>query len=290
MTIRKLLALGVNKLKPLSPTPRLDSEVLLAHVLGIDRAALPRDRDKEITTSAESNFMSFLERRINREPVHYIVGYREFWSITFRLDHGVLIPRPETELLVERALEILQEGVNGKHNSPVQVADLGTGCGNIAIALASEINDCVIYAIDISQKALECARGNVEDNGLTGKIELLWGDLFEPLFSRKRKLDMIVSNPPYISSEEMKELPPEVREYEPHLALNAGEEGLDYLKRIIDGAPEHLKPGGALVMETGFDQGDAVLQLIEEKGTYMGSKVTQDYAGLDRVVSAFIKS
>ncbi len=288
MTISELLTEGSKELKPFSSTPRLDAEVLLAHALEKGRENLFRDRDEKPSRSVEAAFRSLLSRRRNREPVHYIVGQREFWSLPFKVDHGVLIPRPETELVVETALRIFREQTETANGTPVRIVDLGTGSGNIAVALAGEIDHCVIYAVDASHQALECARENIENNGVSDKVKLLWGDLFEPLPPERCRLDMIVSNPPYVSSAEMEELQPEVRDYEPRQALHGGGDGLHYLRRIIDRSPEYLKPGGALVLEIGCGRGEAVLRLMEERGAYHGRRIDRDYAGLDRVVSGFV--
>lgn len=288
MTIGELIIIASKELKTVSPTPRLDAEVLLAHAMRTDRTALIRNGSEELPRSVESDFRAMLERRKGREPVHYIVGYREFWSLRFKVEHGVLIPRPETEIVVETALAILNERRESANGGVIRVADLGTGCGNIAVALAAEISQCLIYAVDNSQKALECARENAENSGVADSVEFLWGDLFEPLSLKGHKLDMIVSNPPYVSSAEMEELPAGVRCFEPHSALYGGEDGLRYLRRIIEQAPEYLKPSGALVLEIGCNQGEAAVKLVEGVGAYRKYKITKDYAGLDRVISALI--
>jgi release factor glutamine methyltransferase len=287
MTIGELLAQGKDKLKPCSATPGLDAEVFLAAILRTDRAALIRDRDEELRQDVMIEFRALLERRERHEPVHYILGQREFWSITFKVRRGVLIPRPETELVVETSLHILKALAGSGAGAPIRVADLGTGCGNIAVALALELPDCVIDAVDISEEALECARENVDDNGVAHRVRLHRGDFFEPLSVEGHKFDVIVSNPPYVSSEEMKELPPEVKDYEPHLALHGGKEGLHYLRQIIDLSPQYLKTGGAVVLELGMQQGKPVLQLMEKRGRYSRCEIIKDYAGLDRVALAY---
>lgn len=284
MTIGEWLTLGWRELDPFTATPRLDAEVLLAQALETDREALIRDRDEEIPARAAQDFREMLQRRKNHEPVHYISSQREFWSLPFHLNGDVFIPRPETELVVERALEMMSE--RPRQGAPILAADLCTGSGNIAAALATEFPGCTVHAVDISTKALACARDNLENLGLAGRVKLLKGDLFSPLRGMAGMLDLIVSNPPYVTAAEMEELPPEVCHYEPHLALYGGPDGLDHLRRIIAAAPDYLKAGGALVMEMGKYQGETLLRLMEAQGWYNNFKIGKDYAGLARVISA----
>ena len=290
MTLDELLIEGRRALEPCSTTPALDAEVLLAHLLQKDRAALIRDGEQELPPDMVKGFRALLERRVGHEPVHYIIGRREFWTISFKIHRGVLIPRPETELVVETALGILRNRPVLAGDASACLADLGTGSGNISVALACELPGCTVHAVDVSPEALRCARENAESSGVADRVKFHLGDLFDPLSAEGPEFDIIVSNPPYVSTPEMEELPSEVRDYEPHGALHGGEEGLCFLRRIIDRSPEYLRPGGALVLEIGSGQGESVLKLMEGRGVYRGCEIIRDYARLDRVALAYAES
>jgi len=247
-------------------------------------------------------FHRLLGRRLHREPVAYILGKKEFWSLPLKVTPAVLIPRPETEVLVEAILARLRRewpvasgpwpaNSNDLHWSPVTghrslvVVDLGTGSGAIALALASELPHARIYAADLSKEALTIARENVKALQLVGRILFLQGDLFDPLheLGLEGKVDVIASNPPYIPSEELPRLQPELQ-YEPRVALDGGPDGLALHRRIMAEAPWFLKPGGLLALEVGADQAGSVVELLDEGGSFEAVEVIKDYAGHDRVI------
>ncbi len=253
-------------------SPRLDAEVLLAHVLGVPRIRLYTEFDKPLEPAEVAAYREAVRRRARREPVAYITGEREFWSLRLRVDPRVLIPRPETEVLVETCLARMgAEGV---------LLDLGTGSGAVALALLSERPGWRAVGVDVSAGALEVARGNARSLGLAERLDLRAGDLYGPVAGER--FDLIVSNPPYVPSAELDRLEPEVSRYEPRGALDGGPDGLAVLRRIAGRARHHLEPGGFLAVEIGAGQGPAVRQLLEGAGL-AGVRVVPDHAGRDRV-------
>lgn len=256
-------------------TPQLDAEVLLEYVLGADRTYLISHPERRIEQNELTNYHSLLERRERREPLPYITGKREFWSLEFDVTPSVLIPRPETETLVEEAISRLY--------GPVLIADIGVGSGAIAVALAKELPEARILGTDLSPEAMEVAAANVAKHKVGGRVTLLLGDLLEPLDAAfEESLDAIVSNPPYIPSDEIDTLQPEITRYEPRQALDGGPDGLDFHRRILDEARRFLKPGGYVLLETGAEQGEAALKIAHELG-YRNLMIRKDLAKLDRV-------
>lgn len=256
---------------------RLDSELLLAKALGEDRLYLYLNWPKPLEPAELEAFKALLKRRLAREPVAYIVGRKAFYNLELEVGPAALIPRPETETLVEAALALLPQ------DSTAEVADLGTGCGNIAFALAQERPGIRAIATDVSTEALGQARRNAQNLGLDGRVEFLSGDLFAPLSGRR--LDMILMNPPYVSEAEYATLAPEIVAFEPALALLAGPDGLAVINRLVAQAPEHLKPGGFLLFEIGSGQGDEVRRLLGQ-GPWIETDVLPDLAGRERVAKA----
>jgi release factor glutamine methyltransferase len=226
-----------------------------------------------------------IQRRISGEPLQYILGRQEFWSIDFKVDPRVLIPRPETELLVEQSLLILSE--NSFKRIP-SVLEIGTGSGAIAIALAKEVRNIFLVATDISREALGLAKENAKSAGVRHQIKFVNGDLFGPLRSSKEEgpFDMILSNPPYIHHLEIQALAREVRDYEPVIALDGGEDGLEFYRRIIPEAPFYLREGGWLLLEVGQGQGPLISKLIEEEGDFLKPECIPDLSGIERVIKA----
>ena len=252
---------------------KTDTFLLLEAAAGITKAGYLLDPDKQLSASEYELFDGFLKRRMQHEPCQYIIGQTEFYGLSFLVNEHVLIPRQDTELLVEEALKTTAEDS--------RVLDLCTGSGAVAVAIKHSRPDAAVTALDISKEALETAKKNAEKNGCG--IEFLVSDLFEDL-GAERKFDVIVSNPPYISETEYETLMPEVKDHEPSLALLAGEEGLDIYRRLIAEAPRYLAKGGALLVEIGCSQAEAVSRLFKENG-FKEIKVIKDLAGLDRVVS-----
>lgn len=252
---------------------KTDTFLLLEAAAGITKAGYLLDPDKQLSASEYELFDGFLKRRMQHEPCQYIIGQTEFYGLSFLVNEHVLIPRQDTELLVEETLKTTAEDS--------RVLDLCTGSGAVAVAIKHSRPDAAVTALDISKEALETAKKNAEKNGCG--IEFLVSDLFEDL-GAERKFDVIVSNPPYISETEYETLMPEVKDHEPSLALLAGEEGLDIYRRLIAEAPRYLAKGGALLVEIGCSQAEAVSRLFKENG-FKEIKVIKDLAGLDRVVS-----
>lgn len=266
------------------PHARYNIEILLGHVLEKRRAELYCDYNYLLSPSELERVRGYVEKRLNHWPLWHIVGRVEFFGIELSVDSRVLIPRPETEVLVEAALRELsakpREGVR-------YIADIGTGSGNIAIALAKGHAGVFIYATDISSDALEIAEANARASGADGAISFLKGDLLEPFEQLGGgSLEMILSNPPYISSREWEELPLEVREREPRIALYGGRDGLDLIRELVARAPCVLEPGGHLMLEVGSGQAGAVRAMADMSGRYASVAVYRDYAGVDRLVHA----
>jgi len=266
---RRLGAAGVS-------TSGLDSHVLLAHCIGRDRQFLYAHPERNLSGAEEKRFHALVARREKGEPVAYITGRKEFWSLTFEVTPDVLVPRPDTEILVETVLKLF-----GRRER-VRILEIGTGSGAISVALASELERASITATDSSPKALEVAGRNAANNDVGERISFLCGDLFEPV---RGIYDIVVSNPPYIAEEEFELLSPEVREYEPRRALVGGPTGTEFHRRLIEGAGRFLEVGGWLAMELGARQGDAVEKMLHESG-YYDSIFHRDYAGIERVVLA----
>lgn len=264
-------------------TPRLDAEVLLRHVLDRDRAwmlAHYRDRlDEELL----SIFERAVERRAEREPLQYITGKQEFWGLEFTVSPEVLIPRPETELIIETVLNSMRD-----RGQAFTVVDLCTGSGCIAVALASELPHARIIATDKSPGALTVARENARRHSVLDRILFYEGDLTSPLESLDigGKVDIIVSNPPYVRSGDYPALQPEVRDYEPALALLAGPEGTEVHQRIINEAIRYLKSNGLLIVEMGIGQAETLANKLKENGQYQSFEILRDLASIERVIAA----
>ena len=278
-------------------TAGLDAECLLAHVLGFPRWRLVTERRRRLTPDEFGRYLTLLQRRERREPLAYLVGTREFWSLALLVSPDVLVPRPETETLVEAALDLLRgDGLSPRPDSsqsPVPspqspvVVDLGTGSGAVAIALARELPGATVVATDVSRRALRIARSNAEAHGVTDRITLLRGNLWRALDGRNLggQADVVVSNPPYIPSHVIPTLMPEVQ-WEPRQALDGGPDGLQFHRAIISGAPQRLRPGGFVLLEVGEDQAGAVRGLFERAEHFEATRVYRDLAGRERVVVA----
>ena len=251
--IINLLEEAIKKLEQADiETPKLDAEVLLAHALGCERHELYTSTGYLLTYARQKLFEEYVERRKKRELVAYIRGFKEFWSINIKVTPAVLIPRPETEAVVEKALEIIKNPpfIPPLTKGGILILDLCTGSGCIAAALATELPEAQITVADISNEALEVAKENLAF--AKGRVTFIQSNLFEKIPSQSQ-FDLIVSNPPYIPSSQMKQLSPEILRYEPHLALDGGMDGLDFITKIKQTAPKFLKPGGWLVMEAGAE-------------------------------------
>jgi release factor glutamine methyltransferase len=284
-------------------TARLDAECLLAHGLGFPRWRLVAERRRRLTPDEFGRYLTLLYRRELREPLAYLVGTREFWSLDLAVSPGVLVPRPETETLVEAALSLLRDqrpacGNGSSYPRPRRplgapgpghpiLIDLCTGSGAVAIALGRELPGATLFATDISRRALRIARSNAEAHGVVDRITFLRGNLWRALNGAGPggQADLVVSNPPYIPSGIIPTLMPEIQ-WEPRRALDGGRDGLDFHRAIVAGAPQHIRPGGFLLLEIGADQAEAVRGLFEQAGGFEATRVYRDLAGRDRVVVA----
>jgi len=264
-------------------SPRLTAELLLSHILNMQRIELYMNFDKEVAKPNLDKLRDLVKRCLNNEPVQYLTERTEFYSISLKVSPACLIPRPETELLVERAIEFLRTRTGTQY-----VCDLCTGSGCIGVAIAKNYPEVKIIATDICDNALKIAADNIAKYNLTEKIHLLQGDLFKPIIDQLdvKEFDLIACNPPYISHPEMEKLEPNVKNHEPHLALNGGPDGLDIYRRIAAEVGTHLKKDGLLLLEIGYLQGPAVRQLLEDTKIFGDIKVEKDLSSNDRIVSA----
>ncbi len=285
VTVQQALQEGAAFLSQMGiESARLDAELLLGKALGYPREKLYLNYKMVLGIPVKDLYCSLLERRARREPLCYIIGRREFWSLDFYITPEVLVPRPETELLVEVTLGLAKKL---DKNHPIKILDLGTGSGDIAVSLAKALVDVEIWATDLSARALEVARVNVLRHGVEEKIHFLQGDAFGPVRGHLKFFDLVVSNPPYVRQRELKNLPPEVRDWEPQLALDGGADGLDFYRRIMEETHLYLADGGFLALEIGSDMGAEICRLVSNSiGCFSAPQVYQDYAGRDRVVVA----
>jgi release factor glutamine methyltransferase len=284
--IKNLLKVTTDYLKEKQiENPRLTAEVLLAHQLNIDRMSLYINFDQPLNESELSGYRLLIKRRLQREPLQYITGVQEFWSLDFIVDPQVLIPRPESELLVELAINQLKSP-NAFENHPPNILDLGTGCGALAISLAKEVQEAKIWATDISSGALKLANLNAKKHGVADRIKFKHGDLWNPLINQDITFDIIISNPPYIACEEYNDLPPEVRDYEPRSALDGKENGMYYIEKILKGGLHFLNTEGLILLEMAPDQTNEALSLIGQIKDYGESSRIKDYSHRYRVVMA----
>ncbi|MFQ5997089.1 MAG: peptide chain release factor N(5)-glutamine methyltransferase [Dehalococcoidales bacterium] len=275
MTLKQALSqarqiLAANSIEDAS----IESELLLRHTLKINRVQLYLDLNRELTPEEEATFWHLVERRQNGEPTAYITGHREFYGLDFSVDSRVLIPRPESELLVEKALQLA-------HNRHIAaVADIGTGCGAIAISLALNLPQAKIYATDISASALEVAQINCGKHGVANRICLLHGDMLDPI---PEPVDLIIANLPYVRELEVAQTG--LANFEPPLALNGGLDGLEKIRQLCHQANMKLRPQGCLLLEIGQGQGKAVITLLRRLFPSASVAVTPDLRGIERVVS-----
>ena len=265
------------------PNPRLDAEVLLGHLLDKSRLQLYLHFDMPVFQNDLTVLRELIKRRIARTPISYLTNHKEFMSLDFYIDERVLIPRPETEFIVETVL-------NATNSHPQRILEIGTGSGNIAISLAVNMPDCEIIATDISNDALAVAKKNRDTHNCEERITLIQGDLYEPIHSQgTSKFNWIVSNPPYVASVENNNISPDVYKYEPHIALFAGNDGLAIIRKLIAEAPKFLLPEGQLILEIGDKQSEQVKELLYAQSEYKNYKLKNDYAGIERVVVASVE-
>jgi release factor glutamine methyltransferase len=258
---------------------RIEAELLLRHALGVDRAALYARLDEALPDNVAACHEALLGRRLDREPSAHILGEREFYGLAFKVTPDVLVPRPETELLVETAIELAKPRSRIRRG-PI-IADVGTGSGAITVALALNVPRSSLYAIDYSREALEVAEANAKAHGVADRVMCLRGDLLSPL---PEYVDVIVANLPYVTTAELETLAPEVRDHEPRLALDGGADGLGLIRRLLDEAPRYLRPNGAVCIEIGAAQGTAAISAARAAFPDAAIELRRDFAGRDRVV------
>jgi release factor glutamine methyltransferase len=283
-TIQKLLNWVVEYLKSKGvDSPRLSAEILLSCVLGLKRIELYTQFEKIVTEEQLGQLHDLVERASRYEPVAYLVGKTEFYSLELDITSDCMIPRPETELLVERAIEFLRTRTGRQF-----VCDLCTGSGCVAVAIARNYPNCQIIATDISNAALSVAARNIEKHNLKERVKLLCGDLFDPIVPHldAGKFDLIVCNPPYVSAAEFETLDRNVKDYEPKLALFAGDDGLDIYRRIIEKVGQFLKPDAALMLEISCEQGQAVRELLKGTDFFTEFTIEKDFHNNDRIAIA----
>lgn len=276
MTIKDIIVKYSKELEEISPTPRLDVETLLQKVLGVDRLYILLNLERVLSEDEEQLFNKFINERLNNRPIAYIVGNREFMGLDFFVKEGVLIPRPDTEVLVEEVIEL------AKKKDAKNILDIGTGSGAITVSLAKYLENVKVTSVDISDIALEIGKRNAISNEVNDRINFVKSDLFTNI-DKETKFDIIVSNPPYIKREVIDTLDKQVKDYEPYNALEGGVDGLDFYRAITKQAKEYLKKGGILAYEVGHDQSEDVSKLMEMDG-YTNIYTLKDLQQIDRVV------
>ncbi|OGC36890.1 protein-(glutamine-N5) methyltransferase, release factor-specific [candidate division WOR-1 bacterium RIFOXYB2_FULL_48_7] len=293
MTIEQALNWGSEQLSSQHiEQPQLEAELLLCHVLNIPRTNLLTNNHWTLEIGHWKLFITYIKRRASHEPTAYIVGYQPFYGLKIEVNNNVLIPRPETEQLVETIINLVtshqlpvtnyQLPVTNYQLPVTSIADIGTGSGCIAIALAKYLPQAKVIGIDYSSEAIKLALNNAQLNGVSDRCCFLLGELLEPL--REKKVDLIVANLPYIPSADIPDLQPEVKNWEPTNALDGGSDGLDYIRKVITSAPKHLNNHGQLIIEFGFGQAEMIRQLAS--GLYIKNEIINDYAGIPRFLIA----
>ena len=284
-TIQRLLAWTAEFFRERGiDSPRLDAEVLLASVLGRDRMYLYVHFDEPLESAELTQFRAYVKERGAHAPLAYVLGRREFMGLEFRVTRDTLIPRPDTEVLVQCAVDFLRAHSGADERC---IADIGTGTGAIALSVLHHTERTQADAVDISPAAAEIARENAEHLGLSDRIAVHTGDLLAPLAGRT--YDMILSNPPYIPTADIAELMPEVRSYEPHLALDGGADGLAFYRRIMEEAPFMLKDGGAVAVEVGIGEAEDVAALALAHPHIVRTETLKDLGGIERVVVGYTR-
>jgi len=285
-TIQSLLKVSTDYLKQKDiENPRLDAEVLLAFQLNMDRVSLYLSFDKPLGEKEISGYRNLIKRRVLREPLQYITGVQEFWSLSFKVNPNVLIPRPESELLVSQAIAKAKSN-SSQNNDALKILDLGTGSGVLAVSIARELSSAQVWATDISSDALKLAVENADRHGVSGNIQFRQGDLLDPLKDEGISFDIIMSNPPYVASDEFQDLSLEITNFEPRTALDGREGGMYYIEKIVSEGQRYLNKGGWLMIEMAPNQTENALAMLAQTGAYEEKGRIKDYADLYRVVEA----
>ncbi len=260
------------------------AEILLADLLNLPRLSLFLEAHRVLTPPQFDAYTARLERRLQGEPVQYITGTQEFWSLSFAVNDAVLVPRPETELLVEHGIRQARQWLN--HATSAHLLDVGTGSGNIAISLARSVPQSRVWGIDLSREALRVAQCNAQRHAVTDRVRLIQGDLLGPIRDTCSYFALCTANLPYVSTSEWVQLPRDVKDYEPSMALCGGDDGLDLIRRLVVASPGMLAPGGLLLLEVGWKQAQMVMSILREVDAFAEVGVYRDLSGIDRVVWA----
>ena len=266
--------------------PRAAAEVLLSDLLETTRPRLYLDAACPLSTDQQAAYIGRLQRRLRGEPVQYITGKQEFWSLEFAVNPHVLIPRPESEILVEQGVRLAQEWCTTHPHARLAVLDVGTGSGNLAISLAHTLPQAHVWAVDCAYEALQVARQNAQHLGVAERLHWVCSDLLTAFQDGRRCFALCVANLPYVTTAEWHSLPREIKDYEPSGALCGGRDGLELIRRLIATSPESLAPGGVLLLEVGWQQATAVQETIRQQGHFSSTGVYHDLAGIERVVWA----
>lgn len=277
MTLKDALEYGRSEIAGSSETPYLDSQLILCHLIDKDKTYLFLHSDDQLDEEVWNVFCEYIKRRKRYEPVQYIINSQEFMGLEFYVDKDVLIPRPDTEILIEEILKIA--------NKDSKILDIGTGSGAITISLAKMIKNSFVDSVDISDKAIDVAKRNAESLGVCDRVNFINRSIFDDdILSLLGMYDMVVSNPPYIPKEEMQELKSNVVDYEPYNALYGGDDGLVFYRHIVEISDKILKDKGIIAFECGYNQAKEIEGIMTEKGCFEGIKIVKDLSGLDRVV------
>lgn len=285
VTAREALGRAVRFLREREiESPRLNAEILLGHVLDRPHSHLYFESHRLLSISQLAKFKRLIVKRSRHEPLSYLIGKQSFMNLSFMVNSKVYIPRPETEILVDAVLKLLRDSFLQAQRRPL-IVDLGTGCGNIAMSLAQEMPEAIVYATDISGEALEVAAHNAQLHHLEDRVVFIKGDLFDPLREEnlEGRVDVIISNPPYVATREIESLPPEVRR-EPRIALDGGKEGLEYYQRIIPLSSRFLRRRALLALEIGHGQLEKIKHMIACQEDMESAGVVKDYKGIERII------
>lgn len=265
--------------------PLLDAQILLSHLLDVDKIYLYTHNNDPVEKDTVEEFLKLIDLRKSRYPLQYLIGKQEFMGLDFYVKPGVLVPRPDTEVLVEKIIDLVEEGYF-EDKEQITIADIGTGSGAITLSLAHFIKNAFLYSVDISEDALEVAKENCKTHSLEGRVRFLKGSMLEPLIEEGLigEIDLLVSNPPYIPTGVIEGLQREVSTFEPKLALDGGEDGLDFYRELVDRSSKVMASKSIIAFEIGYDQGESVKNLLLAKGEFKNIEIITDLSGNDRVV------
>lgn len=278
LKIRDIIKSSIEQIRDISSTPLLDSELMAAKALDRDRLYVIIHMDEQLEEETAERIQAMVEERKNGRPLQYITGHQEFMGLDFYVSEGVLIPRPDTEVLVEKVIELASE-----FGSP-KILDIGCGSGAISVSLAKYVESSKVWSLDISKRALEIGRKNATDNGVADRIEFIESDLFQKLEGTDIEFEIIVSNPPYIRRADIEDLHVQVKDYEPAGALDGGIDGLDFYRKIVERGRLYLISGGYMAFEVGHDQAAEVALIMENSSSFENISIYKDLPGIDRVV------